>query len=102
LAGRSPTASTAINPVLIVEVLSDSTEAYDRGEKFAHYRRLASVREYVLISQHKPLIESYRKNAQGTWMLAEAGAGETLTLAALDGVVLDVDSIYADPLAPQG
>lgn len=88
------------NPVLIVEVLSDSTEAYDRGEKFGHYRRLPSLREYLLLSQHRPRIESYRKNAAGIWELSEAGAGETLTLAALEGVRLDVDLIYRDPLAP--
>ncbi|MFO7567536.1 MAG: Uma2 family endonuclease [Enhygromyxa sp.] len=91
--------NAATNPVLIVEVLSDTTEAYDRGEKFAHYRRLPSLREYLLLSQHQPRIESYRRNAQGVWELAEAGAGETLTLAALEGVRLDVDLIYRDPLA---
>ena len=87
------------NPVLIVEVLSDSTEAYDRGEKFGHYRHLPSLREYLLVSQHRPKLESYRKNEQGIWMLSEAGAGETLTLAALEGVRLDVDLIYSDPTA---
>jgi Uma2 family endonuclease len=44
------------NPILIIEVLSDSTEAYDRGEKFSHYRRLPSLREYLLLSQHQPRI----------------------------------------------
>lgn len=92
--------NAATNPLVIVEVLSDSTEAYDRGEKFAHYRRIPSLREYLLISQHKPRIESYRRNAEGVWMLAEAGVGERLTLAALDGVELDVDLIYRDPLDP--
>jgi Uma2 family endonuclease len=82
------------NPILIVEVLSDSTEAYDRGEKFGHYRQLPSLREYLLVSQHKPKLESYRKNEHGIWQLSEAGAGETLTLAALEGVRLDVDLIY--------
>lgn len=87
------------NPILIVEVLSDSTEAYDRGEKFAHYRRLPSLRECVLVSQHKPRIESFFKNEQGVWMLNEAGAGGKLKLAALEGVSLDVDLIYRNPLA---
>jgi Uma2 family endonuclease len=89
----------ATNPILIVEVLSDSTEGYDRGEKFAHYRRIPSLREYVLVSQHRPRIESYYKTEQGAWMLGEAGAGEKLTLAALEGVSLDVDLIYRNPLA---
>ncbi len=91
--------NAATNPILIVEVLSDSTEAYDRGEKFAHYRRLPSLREYLLFSQRHARIESYRRSAEGVWMLAEAGVGETLTLAALEGVTLDVDLIYRDPLA---
>lgn len=88
------------NPILIVEVLSDSTEAYDRGEKFDHYRQLPSLREYLLVSQRRPKLESYRKNEQGIWMLSEAGAGQTLTLAAVEGVRLDVDLIYRDPLPP--
>lgn len=92
--------NAATNPVLIVEVLSDSTEAYDRGEKFSHYRRKPSLREYVLVSQHEPRLEAYRKNAEGEWVLGEAGAGQVLTLASIEGVQLDTDAIYRDPLAP--
>jgi Uma2 family endonuclease len=88
----------AINPILIVEVLSDSTEAYDRGEKFAHYRRLPSLREYLLVSQREPRLESYRRTATGEWMLSEAGAGQTLILASLDAVQLSTDLVYRDPL----
>ncbi|MFV8755633.1 Uma2 family endonuclease [Nannocystaceae bacterium ST9] len=91
--------NAATNPILIVEVLSDSTEAYDRGEKFAHYRRLPSLREYVLVSQREPRIEAYRKNAAGEWVLGEAGPGEVLPLASLEGVRLETDVIYRDPLA---
>jgi len=92
-------ADAATNPVLIVEILSDSTEAYDRGEKFAHYRRLPSLREYLLVSQHERRLEAYAKNSEGAWVLAEAGAAESLSLRSLDGVQLDVDTIYRDPLA---
>lgn len=88
------------NPILIVEVLSDSTEAYDRGEKFDHYRHLPSLREYLLVSQRRQKLESYRKNEQGIWMLSEAAAGETLELAAIEGVRLEVDRIYRDPTRP--
>jgi len=63
----------ATNPIVIVEVLSDSTEAYDRGEKFAHYRRLSSLREYLLVSQREPRLEVYSKNDAGAWVLSEAG-----------------------------
>ncbi len=50
-----------LNPIVIVEVLSPSTESYDRGEKFAHYRQLASLQEYVLVAQDQIRIEHYRR-----------------------------------------
>jgi len=85
------------NPVLLVEVLSDSTEAYDRGAKWAHYRRIASLRDYVLVSQAEPLVEVYRRTAGGRFELFEARAGETIELASI-GARLDVDAVYANPL----
>ncbi|MCA9706389.1 MAG: Uma2 family endonuclease [Myxococcales bacterium] len=92
-------ADAALNPTVIVEVLSDSTEAYDRGEKFAHYRRIPSLREYLLVSQHEPRIEAYAKNDEGAWVLAEAGAGQALALRSLPRVELRTDDVYRDPLA---
>lgn len=59
---------TIVNPVLIVEVLSDSTEAKDRGEKMLAYRTLESLREYVLVLQSKAIAEQFTKNADGNWM----------------------------------
>lgn len=50
-----------LNPIILVEVLSPSTEAYDRGEKFSYYRHLASLQEYILVSQDKVLVERYRR-----------------------------------------
>ena len=50
-----------LNPIILIEVLSPSTEAYDRGEKFWHYRHLTSLQEYVLVSQDKVLVERYRR-----------------------------------------
>jgi Uma2 family endonuclease len=90
-----------LNPTLIVEVLSDSTEAYDRGAKAAHYRRIPSLREYVLVSQREPLIEVYRKNERGNWeLVAEARQGERAELASCgEAITLEVDAIYRDPLA---
>jgi Uma2 family endonuclease len=88
----------AVNPVVLVEVLSDSSEAYDRGEKFAHYRRIPSLREYVIVSQREPRIEVHRRNEAGRWELYEAGAGETIELASIE-CRLSVDEIYRDPLA---
>lgn len=90
--------NAATNPMLIVEVLSDSTEAYDRGEKFGHYRRIPSLAEYVLVSQRSPKIEVFRKNEAGKWVLAEeASAGETAPLLSI-GYALSVDDVYLDPL----
>jgi Uma2 family endonuclease len=86
------------NPVVLVEVLSDSSEAYDRGPKAAHYRKLTSLREFLLVSQREPRLELFRRNERGIWELHEAGAGETLELASL-GVRLSVDTVYDDPLA---
>jgi len=85
------------NPVVLVEVLSEATEAYDRGAKAAHYRRILSLREYVLVSQAEPLVEVYRRAESGRWELLEARTGETIELASL-GVRLEVASIYANPL----
>lgn len=94
----SPTDPNAIvNPTLIVEVLSEGTELDDRGEKFAHYRRLDSLIEYVLVSQSKPLVEVFRRSPEG-WVLSEAGAGASIALRSIDAA-LDVDAVYRDPAA---
>lgn len=75
---------TFLNPTVIVEVLSESTEAYDRGEKFANYRRLDSLREYVLIAQNKIRIEHYVREDE-YWILSEISDPDTfLRLASLD------------------
>jgi Uma2 family endonuclease len=86
-----------LNPMVLVEVLSPSTEAHDRGAKWAHYRRIASLREYVLVAQDERLIELYRKNDQGRWELYEGRAGERITLESL-GIELDVNLVYDNPL----
>ena len=62
---------TLLNPVLIVEVLSESTESYDRGAKFAHYRKVPSVIEYVLVSQRQYSIEQYARQSNGPWLRSE-------------------------------
>jgi Uma2 family endonuclease len=81
-----------INPTLLVEVLSESTEKYDRGEKFAHYMKIQSLEEYVLVSQEEPRIEVFRRPDRGHWGFEVAKAGENLTL---DGRVVSVDAVYA-------
>ena len=59
---------TIVNPIVIIEVLSDSTEAKDRGEKMLAYRTLESLREYVLVSQNKAIVEQYTMNKEGNWI----------------------------------
>ena len=59
---------TLFNPIVVVEVLSPSTEAYDRGDKFAHYRQLESLQEYILVSQDKVRVDHYVRQAT-QWIL---------------------------------
>ncbi|MDX2023541.1 MAG: Uma2 family endonuclease [Deltaproteobacteria bacterium] len=82
-----------VNPQVIVEVLSASTESYDRGLKSDGYQRLASLRDYVLVSQTEARIEHFGRDDGGTWTYRSAGAGERLTLQA--GAVMDIDGIFA-------
>jgi Uma2 family endonuclease len=96
---RDPGDANAVaNPVLIVEVLSDSTRSYDRGEKFAHYRRIPSLRDYLLVSQHEPLIEHYRRNDDGSWTLRDVRPPDLVQLSI--GCAISVAEVYLDPLAP--
>src|SRR2546430_451478 len=66
------TEDTVVNPTILIEVLSDSTEAYDRGRKFEHYRQIPTLREYLLVSQKEPRIEQFIKQTDGRWLLNEA------------------------------
>lgn len=76
---------TLTNPLLLVEILSESTESYDRGQKFKNYRSIDSLREYVLISQRFPSIEKYVKHGDGFWMLSDAaGLDTSITLESID------------------
>ena len=61
---------TLVNPRVVVGVLSDSTERYDRTTKFRHYQQLPSVMEYVLVSQEEPMCERFGRQADGTWTVA--------------------------------
>ena len=58
-----------LNPTVVIEVLSDSTEKYNRGTKFRHYQQVASVREYVLVAQDQPLVERFVRQPDGDWLL---------------------------------
>ena len=95
-----PDLDAATNPTVLVEVLSPSTEAYDRGEKFAHYRRLPSLQEYVLVAQDRVRVEHYRRNADDSWTLRELGAGHALRLDSIDAA-LAIDDLYEDWAPPR-
>jgi Uma2 family endonuclease len=89
----------ATNPIVVVEVLTESTESYDRGIKAGHYRHIRSIREYVLVSQTAHFIEVWKKNAEGQWEHAGvAGKGQSIALESL-GVSIDCDAVYRDPAA---
>jgi Uma2 family endonuclease len=81
------------NPRLIVEVLSDSTERYDRGDKFASYRTLDTLDDYILVSQTTVLVEHYHRLPDGTWLYRALGPGQQLSLASL-GCEIPIDRIY--------
>jgi Uma2 family endonuclease len=87
-----------INPTLLVEVLSPSTEEYDRGEKLAHYQKIASLREVVFVAHAEKRLQVIRRQHDGTWASLAAVAGERLLLESLD-CELSVDDVYFDPLA---
>ena len=87
------TRDTLLNPLLIVEVLSDSSEAYDRGDKFAQYQSIPSIKDYVLASQKAARIEHFRRLPDGTWLLRILGPGERLVLEST-GCEIAVDDAY--------
>lgn len=75
---------TLTNPNLIIEMLSPSTESYDRGEKFQHYRTITTLQEYILVAQHQHRIERFVRNAQNEWLLSDiTGIEASLPLALL-------------------
>jgi Uma2 family endonuclease len=85
--------TTVTNPTLLVEVTSRSTEEYDRGDKFDHYRQIPSLREYVLVSHREPAIEVRRRGDDGQWTARVARAGERIELESVT-CAFDVSAIY--------
>ena len=86
------TTDVLANPTILVEVLSPSTEAYDRGAKWVDYQRLGSLRDYLLVSQDVARIEHYRREADGSWRYAIAEADGRVTLSS--GAELEVDPVF--------
>jgi len=84
----------ATNPVVIIEVLSDSTANYDRGEKFFLYRKIKTLKEYILIEQDVPVIEVYTRNEGDLWHIKRvSGIENSLTLQSLD-IEIPLKDIY--------
>lgn len=88
---------TVLNPVVIVEVLSPSTEDYDRGEKLVHYKRVETLQEILLVAHDDRRIERWRREGD-VWVLEVARGEATVTLASIDAVLTLAD-VYRNPLA---
>ncbi|MCA9591822.1 MAG: Uma2 family endonuclease [Myxococcales bacterium] len=93
-----PTQQTVTNPCVLVEVLSPSTEDYDRGDKLAHYQQIPSLQEIVFVAQGRQQIEVVRREADGSWSRHVSGEGESAELSSL-GAELPVAKVYENPLA---
>lgn len=95
---------TVLNPTLIVEVLSPSTEAWDRGGKFGSYQQIESLRQYVLVSADAPLVETFLRQQDGSWLYTAAeglGASAVLQSLRIELPLSDVyDGVTFPPAAP--
>lgn len=95
---------TLLNPIVLIEVLSDSTENRDRGEKFAQYQTVPTLEEYVLIDQYRPRVEVYRRHTEGQWLYSRVdGLDASFALASV-GCTLALRDVYRrvsfEPPAP--
>lgn len=85
---------TLLNPTLIIEVLSDSTEAYDRGKKFGYYRAVESLAEYLLVAQDQYSVERYVKQPDGGWLFSEDTGLEGVVKLASIRCMLALREVY--------
>ena len=85
---------TLTNPQVVFEILSKTTEGYDRGRKFAHYRTLPSFAEYVLVSQKEPLVEVFFRQGDGTWQLTPVRGREASVRLQSLGIELRLAEVY--------
>ena len=86
------TEDVLLNPQIIIEVLSDSTEKYDRGAKFALYRNIPSLQEYILVNTNEMKLESFHRNGSD-WIFRESMQDEVFRIQSLD-VVLNLEEVY--------
>ena len=83
-----------LNPIAIVEVLSDSTEAYDRGKKFEHYRTIPSLRHYILIAQDRYSIDCFSRQEDGTWSLSACQTSDSAVGLPSIQCQLEINEVY--------
>lgn len=88
------------NPALIIEVLSPSTESYDRGDKFSNYKSIPTLGEYLLIAQHRPHISQFIKQADGAWLNLEFNSLDEVLKVVTLGCELLLSEIYQDVTLP--
>jgi Uma2 family endonuclease len=88
-------------PVLVVEVLSESTAAYDRGDKFAEYRKLASLQEYAVVDIDARRVECFRRNPENHWVLYDFADGRDCQFASI-GLTMPLAAVFEDVVAEEG
>ncbi|ADE13350.1 protein of unknown function DUF820 [Nitrosococcus halophilus Nc 4] len=94
---------TLLNPRVIIEVLSKTTESYDRGEKFEHYRSLDTLVEYLLVAQERPHLEHYRRHPDGQWLFSDAsGLEAVIEFPAIDCRLVLAEVYDKVPLETEG
>src|SRR5205085_1339200 len=86
---------TLLNPVVIIEVLSESTEAYDRGRKFEQYQQIESLTEYILITQEPYRVEQYVRQSNREWRYSEYHSAEDIVRVSVIGCELALKDVYA-------
>ncbi|HET6250249.1 MAG TPA: Uma2 family endonuclease [Tepidisphaeraceae bacterium] len=92
---QDPKRHTILNPKVIIEVLSPSTEAYDRGDKFTQYRQIPAFEEYILISQVRPSVESFLRQADGAWSILNFTGLDAAAKVRSLGISIPMAELYA-------
>ena len=91
-----PTKVTILNPVLLIEVLSISTEGYDRGLKFLNYQQIPTLRQYVLVSQNEPRVEIYTREENSGWAYSQISGMEAIARLSSIDCAISLSDIYTD------
>ena len=91
-----------LNPIVVVEVLSESTAAYDRGGKFSYYKKIPALMEYVLVEQKEPIVDVFRRNEEGLWVQFERyeGLDSMVELTSIQ-VTISANMIYHRVIFPE-